>query len=107
MLDVKFTDLKFDSSFWNGFVGVVKKFWYGIPKWLQFILIIVTLVGASFYTYNKVSIAYDINELQNEIKELNERYKHSVVVERYQYDVENIVLSVRTFQEIIGTMYND
>lgn len=107
MLDVKFSDFKIDSSFWNGFVDVVKKFWYGIPKWLQYILIIVTLIGASFYAYNKVSIAYDIKELQDEIKELNEKYKHSVVVDRYQYDVENIVLSVRTFQEMIGSMYND
>ena len=83
MLDVKFSNFKIDSSFWNGFVDLVKKFWYGIPKWLQYILIIVTLIGASFYAYNKVSIAYDINELQNEIKELNEKYKHSVVVDRY------------------------
>ena len=83
MLDVKFSDFKIDSSFWNGFVDVVKKFWYGIPKWLQYILIIVTFIGASFYAYNKVSIAYDIKELQDEIKELNEKYKHSVVVDRY------------------------
>ena len=85
-------------------IGFAKEMWFGMPKWLRYMLVTTVIVGALYFLYNRLTISYDVSGLHDEITILNERCEKTVFYDRYQYDIQNVVTSFKTLQIEVRTL---
>ena len=107
MLDIKNVDIKIDSEATKTLGNFIKKTWTGIPKWLRTLFVVTVACGALYFLYNRISISYDIELLENEVKELDERFGVAVFYDRYVYDINNVITTVKTFEKQLDLLYVD
>lgn len=107
MLDIKTIEFKLSDETVQRLTTMFKNLWLGMPRWLRNLLIVVVCMGATYFLYNRVVISYDMESLQKEVKDLNDKCKSSVFYDKYSYDVSNVITSVKTMENQIDAMYND
>ena len=49
-------------------------------------------------------MSFDVQDLQTDIANLNDRCQTTVFYDRYQYDIQNVVTSVKTLEEQLKTI---
>lgn len=107
MLDIKTIEFKLSDESIKRLTTMFKNLWFGMPRWLRNLLIVVVCMGATYFLYNRIIISYDMESLQKEVKELNDKCKSSVFYDKYSYDVSNVITSVKTIENQVDAMYND
>ena len=107
MLDIKTIEFKLSDESVQRLTTMFKNLWFGMPSWLRNLLIVVVCMGATYFLYNRIIISYDMESLQKEVKELNDKCKSSVFYDKYSYDVSNVITSVKTIENEVDAMYND
>ena len=98
MLDVNKLTVNIPEGLSNKALEFAKEMWLGMPKWLRYLLIITVVGGALYFLYNRLSLSYDVTNLEEELANLNSHYQESVLYDRYQYDIQNVVTTVKTLQ---------
>jgi hypothetical protein len=104
MLDVNKLTVNIPEGLSNKALEFAKEMWLGMPKWLRYMLIITVVGGAMYFVYNRLMISYDVTNLQDELNGLTSRYNQSVLYDRYQYDIQNVVTTVKTLQVQFRTL---
>ena len=104
MLDVNKLTVNIPEGLSNKALEFAKEMWLGMPKWLRYLLVITVVFGAMYFVYNRLMISYDVTNLQDELNGLTSRYNQSVLYDRYQYDIQNIVTTVKTLQVQFTTL---
>lgn len=107
MLDIKIGDVKIDKEVFQKIIGFLKKMWLGIPRWLRNVLIVTVIAGGMYYLYNRIVISYNIEDLHTEVSTLNERYETTVFYDRYVYDINNVLTSVKTLEKQMDVIFNE
>ena len=105
MFDIKNLVIKIPDGLGKKFTGFMKKFIDGTPNWLRYLLIAVVFGGGAFFLTQRIHMSYDVEIVQKEISELNEKCKTTVFYDRYVYDVSNVVISTKMLQKQIKTMF--
>lgn len=83
-----------------------KKFWLEIPKWLRSLVILTVALGLGYLIYCKVFEQYQIEELKNEVRELNEKCSSTVFYDAYIMDVKNYAMMIECIEDEIDGLYN-
>lgn len=107
MLDIKNLDIKIDNEAFQKIMGFLKQTWDGIPGWLRNVLIVTVIAGGVYYLYNRISISYDIDDLTAEVNTLNKRYDTTVFYDRYVYDINNVLTSVKTLEMQMNVIFTE
>ena len=107
MLDIKNVDIKIDNEVFQKIISFLKQTWLGIPRWLRNVLIVTVFMGGMYYLYNRIVISYDIEDLQTEVSTLNTRYGTTVFYDRYVYDINNVLTSVKTIEHQLDVIFNE
>lgn len=87
-------------------VKCLTSFWFGVPSWLRSLLIVVIVGGASYFLYTRLSMSYDVEELQTEIAYLNEKCNTTVFYDRYIYDISNLIDATQNLEYEIDLLYD-
>ena len=100
-LDFKLTDQQIAS---------LKSFflthWFGVPRWLRVVVFGSVIIGGLYFLYNRLVTASNVDDIRHDLKELNEKANKNIVMDRYVFDVGNVVTSVRTLQQEIDALYD-
>ena len=104
MLNVNKLTVNIPEGLSNKALEFAKEMWLGMPKWLRYLLIITVVGGALYFLYNRLSLSYDVTNLEEELANLNSHYQESVLYDRYQYDIQNVVTTVKTLQIQFNTL---
>lgn len=71
------------------------------------VLIVTVIAGGIYYLYNRIVISYDIEDLTTEVNTLNSRYDTTVFYDRYVYDINNMLTSVKTLEMQMNVIFNE
>lgn len=103
MLSIKNIDIS-DVAI-NTVLKVAHTFWNSTPPWLRGLLILVILFGGGYFLYTRISMSYDVSNLEKEIATLNEKCATTVFYDRYVYDVVNLIYISKSLENEIDLMY--
>lgn len=105
MLDFKTFEVKLGDQSTGKILTFLNYIWIGIPKWLRNLMLVTVMAGGMYYLYNRISLSYDVDEIQADVNELNERIGSTVFKERYQYDIQNVIQTVKTIEAQMDGLY--
>lgn len=105
MLDIKNLNLSDETV--QKIVTFFREMWFGMPKWLRHLLVLALIIGGSYFLYNRVIMSYNMDSLESELNELNTRCKSYVVYDRYAYDVDKVVISIKAVENATDVMYKE
>lgn len=54
----------------------------------------------SYFVYSRIKMSYEVEEVHTEIEDLKHKFAQTIYSEQYLYDISNVVMTVRTLQEI-------
>ena len=54
----------------------------------------------SYFVYSRIKMSYAVEEVHTEIEDLKHKFAQTIYSEQYLYDISNVVITVRTLQEI-------
>ena len=104
MITIKQLQVNMPEELQKKAIKVLKELWIGMPLWLRYFLVITVICGAVYFLYIRVAMSFDVANLQTDIANLNGRCATTVFYDRYQYDIQNVVTSVKTLEEQLRTI---
>ena len=83
MITIKQLQVNMPEELQKRLLKVLKELWIGMPLWLRYFLVITVLCGAVYFLYIRVSMSFDVAELQTVIAQLDKRCETTVFYDRY------------------------
>ena len=83
MITIKQLQVNMPEELQKRLLKFLKELWMGMPLWLRHFLVVTVLCGAAYFLYIRVSMSFDVAELQTDIAQLNERCETTVFYDRY------------------------
>lgn len=100
MLDIKTLNISLDAETITRLKAGLRELFYGTPLWLRRILVLSLVIGLGYFVYSRVKMSYDVEEVAVEIETLKEKFSQTIYSEQYVYDISNVIITIRTLQEI-------
>ena len=100
MFDIKTLNISLDGETITRLKASIREMFYGTPLWLRRILVLSIIVGLGYFVYSRVKMSYDVEEVVTEITDLKQKFSQTIYSEQYLYDISNVVMTVRTLQEL-------
>ena len=100
MFDIKTLNISLDGETITRLKASIREMFYGTPLWLRRILVLSIIVGLGYFVYSRIKMSYDVEEVVTEITDLKQKFSQTIYSEQYLYDISNVVMTVRTLQEI-------
>lgn len=105
MFNVNKVEVKVSDETIQKFTDYLKTLWFGSPSWLRVLVCVTLFVGATYFFYNRLETAGQVDSLREELRELNEKCEQTVFLDSYAFDVNNFVVVARTIEKELTTVY--